>query len=873
MRLLEREPALDALGGWFAEARAGHGRVVLVGGEAGVGKTTLVNEFSARIGQAGRILRGACDALTTPRPHGPLADVAPALGGRLDQLLREEAPREVLFSTLLERLLDARVATVLVIEDVHWADEATLDLLRFLARRLGPAPTMLVVTYRDDEVGPLHPMRLLAGDLATSALVRRLRLAPLSRQGVAVLAGPDGVDPDALYQTTGGNPFFVTEVLAADDAAIPATVLDAVLARAARLSPPARKVLDAAAVVAPPVRTWLLAEVAAAAPDHVDECVAAGMLREQAGGVAFRHELARLAVERALAPGRRADLHRRALAALLAQPGAAPDPARLAHHAEAAGDAAAVLDHAPAAARRAAALGAHREAAAQYARALRSAGGMAPAELAELLERHAYECYLTDQHDDAAASRQRALGCWRALGDRRREGGALRWISRLAWFQGRYRDAQGAGREAVELLEGLAPGPELAMAYSNLAQLGMLAHDIDEAVAWGGRAITLAESLGEAEILAHALNNVGTAEWQAGRPTGQPTLERSLALAQAHGLEEHVARAYTNLASVALNQRSYALAARYRDEGIRYCSERDLDTWGLAMLADQAQADFEQGRWTEATRNLEVVLRDPRASPPSRIDALVVLGRVRARRGDPGVWPPLDEALALETGTGTGELQRLGPVAIARAEAAWLGDDPAAARAIVEEALELAERTEGEAWLAGELGFWRWRLGGPGRLRPGRLPEGAAEPFALQVAGRWEAAADRWRALGCPYEAAGALADSGQEPQLRTALAELQRLGARPLAAAVARKLRELGARGLARGPRPSTRANPANLTARETEVLALVSEGLRNADIARRLFVSPKTVDHHVSAILAKLGVQTRAEAARAAARLGIDG
>jgi DNA-binding CsgD family transcriptional regulator len=212
-------------------------------------------------------------------------------------------------------------------------------------------------------------------------------------------------------------------------------------------------------------------------------------------------------------------------------------------------------------------------------------------------------------------------------------------------------------------------------------------------------------------------------------------------------------------------------------------------------------------------------------------------------------------------------------VAVARAEAAWLGDDPAAARAIVEEALELAERVEGQAWLAGELAFWRWRLGGPGRLRPGRLPEGAAEPFALQVAGRWDAAADRWRALGCPYEAAGALADSGQERQLRTALAELQRLGARPLAAAVARKLREQGARGLARGPRPSTRANPANLTARETEVLALVSEGLRNADIARRLFVSPKTVDHHVSAILAKLGVQTRAEAARAAARLGIDG
>src|SRR5919198_5350939 len=159
MQLLERDSALDALGGWFAEARAGRARLVLVGGEAGVGKTTLVEEFAVRQRQAARVLWGACDPLSTPRPLGPLADVAPALGGRLDQLLRDEAPREMLFPALLERLRDSRVVTVLVVKDVHWADEVTLDLLRFLARRLGLAATLLVVTYRDYEVGPLHPVR------------------------------------------------------------------------------------------------------------------------------------------------------------------------------------------------------------------------------------------------------------------------------------------------------------------------------------------------------------------------------------------------------------------------------------------------------------------------------------------------------------------------------------------------------------------------------------------------------------------------------------------------------------------------------------------------------------------------------------------
>ncbi|HWD43496.1 MAG TPA: AAA family ATPase [Actinomycetota bacterium] len=873
MQLLERELALETLGGWFAEARAGRGRLVLVGGEAGVGKTALVSEFALRHRRAARVLWGACDPLTTPRPLGPLADVAQALGGRLDQLLRDEAPREALFPALLERLRDSRVVTVLVIEDVHWADEATLDLLRFLARRLGPAAALLVVTYRDDEVGPLHPLQLLAGDLASSALVRRLRLAPLSRQAVAVLAGPHGVDPDALCETTGGNPFFVTEVLAAGQEAIPDTVTDAVLARAARLSPAARQVLDAAAVVAPPVETWLLAEAAGATPGHLDECVAAGMLQGQAaGGVGFRHELARLAVERALGPGRRADLHGRALAALLTQPGAAPDPARLAHHADGAGDGPAVLAHAPVAARRAAALGAHRAAAAQYARALRFADGLASADLAELLERYSYECYLTDQLPEATASRERALGCWRALRDRRNEGDTLRWLSRLAWYQGRNADAERAGREAVELLAGLAPGPELAMAYSNLSQLAMLAGRNDEALAWGGRAIELADSLSQTEILVHALNNVGTVDWCQGRPTGQRTLERSLALALAHGLEEHVARAYTNLAYSALNLRRFPLASRYLDEGVRYCTERDLDTWRLYMLASQARADFEQGRWTAATRTIETVLRDPRTAPISRIEALAVLGRLRARRGDPGVWPPLDEALALATVTG--ELQRLGPVAVARAEAAWLDGAPAAARGVVEDALALAEGVAGQTWPwpTGELAFWLWRIGGPDRLPTGGLPDGTAEPFALQMAGTWEAAAARWRAVGCPYEAAAALADSNQEPQLRAALAELERLGARRLAAAVARKLRELGVRGLTRGPRPATRANPANLTPRELEVLGLLVEGRSNRQIAEQLFISNKTAGVHVTNLLAKLGVHSRLEAAAVARRLGLE-
>jgi DNA-binding CsgD family transcriptional regulator/tetratricopeptide (TPR) repeat protein len=867
MELLERASVLDALGSLLAEARAGSGRMALVGGEAGVGKTSLVRELCARQRHAAGVLWGDCDPLSTPRPLGPLADIAPAVGGRLEELLREEAPREALFSTLLERLRRGAPASILVVEDLHWADEATLDLLRFLARRIGGVPVLMVATFRDDQVGPSHPLRVTLGDLAGSGLVRRLRLEPLSRQAVAALAaGAGGVDPERLYETTGGNPFFVTEVLAAGGEEIPVTVLDAVLARAARLSVPARRLLDAAAVVAPPMETRLLAEAAGAAPGDLDECVEAGMLQARPGGVAFRHELARLAIEQALPPGRRADLHRRTLSALLAQPPATHDPARLAHHADAAGDAAAVLTHAPLAARQAAGLGAHREAAAQYARALRFAGGLTPVPLAALLEQHSYECHLTGRIEDAVASRQRALGCWRALGDRRRQGDTLRWLSRLAWFQGHTVEAERAGRAALELLEGLQPGPELAMAHSNLAQLRMLAGDTDATVAWGGRAIELAEALGRTDIVCHALNNVGTAEALAGRPGGPAKLERSLALARAANLEEHVARAFNNLASNAVRLRDYAEADRWLGEGIAYCTEHDLDSWRLSMLAERADADLARGRWTAAADFAELVLRDPRTPPVIRVDALVVLGRVRARRGDPGVWPVLEEALQLATAAS--ELQVLGPVAVAWAEAAWLAGEPGKALALIGRAIEAATRggDGSQGWLAGELAYWHWRAGGPNQV-----PDGAAPPFALQMAGDWEAAAERWRALGCPYEAATALAAGDREASLRAALAELERLGARPAVAVVSRRLRELGVRGLARGPRPATRANPANLTTRELEVLALVAEGLRNVEIAERLFISAKTVEHHVSAILAKLGVHTRGEAAKAAARLGI--
>jgi DNA-binding CsgD family transcriptional regulator/tetratricopeptide (TPR) repeat protein len=860
--LLERSAECSALGERLdAALRERVGTLVLLAGEAGIGKTVLARAFcSQRPGV--RSLWGACEALGTPRPLGPLIDVADDAGGQLAALAASDATPASLVAALAREL--RRRPSIVVLEDLHWADEATLDAVRLLARRIEGLPALVLITYRDDVLDRTHPLRVLVGELPVGRGVERLRLAPLSLTAVARLAARHGVEAGELHRRTGGNPFFVTEILASGRAAVPQTVRDAVLARAARLDAAARRLLDAVAVVPPRAELWLLKAMAADELGSLETCLASGMLRAERDAVAFRHEIARVAIEDALPPDRRVGLHRRALLALADAAGHWPDLARLAHHAAAAGESEAVLRYAPSAGERAAALRAHREAAAQFALALGHAERLAPVPRAYLFERRSYECYLTGQVAEAVQARRAALTLHREQGDRVREGDSHRWLSRLAWFAGENTLAEEEARRAVEMLENEPAGRELAMAYSNRAQLRMLAGDDSDAVEWGGRAIELAERLAETEILAHALNNVGTAEFASGAPEGAIKLERSLTLALDAGLEEHVARAYTNLGSTAVSVRDHTLAGRHLAAGIAYCEEHDLDSWRLYMTGWEARSQLEQGHWDAAAERAASVLRHPRVAAPTRITPLVVLGSLRARRGDPDPWAPLEEAL--ELARVTGELQRLAPVAIARAEVRWLTNAGELIETETEAALELA-RDRGEPWVLGELCVWRRRAGIADTVDPGAV----AEPFAYELRNEWVDAAERWDALGCPYEAALARVSCTDERVARRGLADLRSLGARAAAARVARGLRKRGVRELQLGPRAETKANPAGLTARELEVLALLSEGLRNAEIATRLFVAEKTVDHHVSAILRKLGADSRIRAVAQATRLGI--
>jgi DNA-binding CsgD family transcriptional regulator len=851
MELVERDSHLQTLYQAWREVREGHGRIVLVSGEAGIGKTALVQGFTRSRRSDSHLLWGGCDALFTPRPLAPLYDIAPQAPFPLLNLLDQGGDWLTVARSLLAGLTSGPTPTVMVIEDIHWADTATLDLLKFLGRRIRPTRTLLILTFRDDELTAQHPLRLVLGDLAGSGAVYRIALAGLSEDGVRTLTAGTDVDPVALHRQTNGNPFFVTEVLAGSGD-IPATVRDAVLARAARLSPSGRAVLEAAAVIGGRIEPWLLLHITEAETAVIEECIASGMLQSQGDVLAFRHDLTRQVVLEAASPPRKLTLHRLALADLTGTATATQNPARLAHHAEAAGEETAVRTYALAAARQASVAHDHRQAAAQYARALRCAADLPATERAQLLEAYGQASGAIGQNEAAVAAYREAGQLRRETGETIKEGHDLSQTAQYLVRDGQIGPAIATNLQAIEILESQPRSLPLAWAYGLHSGLHMVHRDHSEAVTWGKKARASAEWFQDAEILATNYIGLGSALMLAGDAAGQTYLQRSIDLARREGLDQVTALAITNLAASAAETYQFRLADHYLAEGIPFCREREFDYYHTRLLAWQAISHLYQGRWDEAETVATNLRQRPDASA-GRLEALLVLGRLHARRGTPGAPALLAEALDLANQTGL--LQDVAPVRAARAEAAWLAGEPERALAEAQAIYDLAV-TRQHAWFTGELAFWCWRAGDGLSL-----PEWTAVPFKRHIAGDWQTAAAEWERLVCPYEQAQALADGDEAGQL-AALATFEELAAAPAAQTVRQKLQAAGVRGVPRGPRPATRANPLGLTPRQMEVLLLLAEGLSNSEIAGRLTLSRRTVDHHVSAILGRLELSSRAEA-----------
>ncbi|MDH2444510.1 AAA family ATPase [Amnibacterium sp. CER49] len=849
MALLERQVPMEALNDAAGDARAGAGRLVLLAGEAGAGKTALLERFRRAVPDA-VWSEGACDGLTTPLPLGPLYEVAAQLGGDLGELIRRSPARIDLFATLLRRLEDPRTFDVVVLEDLHWADEATVDLLRYVARRIRSARSLVVVTYRSDELAERHPLRLALGELVVRQSTRRIELQPLSAEAVARLAHLAGVDGGELHAVTGGNPFFVTEVLRSGLTTLPPSARDLVLGRALRLGPAASTALETAALMGRVIEVATLQAVTGADGDVLAELLEVGLLVDAGGVLTFRHEIARRAVEEAIPPHRRVAIHRRLLDALLAQ--GSTDATLLAFHAAAAGDDPVVLEQAPRAADAALRLRSHREAATHLERAVAAAAVLHDPREAALCDALGLELATIDRVEEAERMRRRALALWHARGEPYREGDTLRHLSRVLWRLARSDEAVEAAEGAIRILEPLGPSVELAWATAALAGHRMVHGGNEAAIDLARRAESLAERFDLPAVLSDALNAEACALANEERPW-EPVMRRALDVAVGIGTEDQAARAYANLA--------WLLCAEYRFEDARpvlaeataYCEGRDLETYGTVIRGLRALVALRRGRWNDAAAIADHVLRTAGASPINRMTPLLVLGLIAARRGDDDAWRHLDEALAIARGSD--EPDRLIDVRLARAEACWLERRVPQARQEVGAIVPLIRGSS--SWLAGAVAVWCRRLELP-------VPAGAvAEPFALELRGRFTDAAGIWFDRRCRYLAALSLLGSDGEADLRRALEVLHELDAVAAQRIARERLRGIGARAIPTGARGAAREHPAGLTAREQEVLAELRAGRTNAEIAARLVISMKTVDHHVTSVFAKLGVHSREEAA----------
>jgi DNA-binding CsgD family transcriptional regulator/tetratricopeptide (TPR) repeat protein len=852
VELLEREAALSTLAEAREAAARGAGRVVFVTGEAGIGKTTLVNRFLRDLDETARVLVGTCDDLAVPRPLGPFRDLAGAVSAPLrDAVAAGAAPHDIQ-ALLLAELQLLPIPTVLVLEDVHWADDATLDSITVLGRRIGTLPALLVLTFRSGEAPPGHHLYRTVGAIRAEES-EFIELGPLSEDAVASLAGEDA---DRVYAASGGNPFYVTELMTArGSAALPPSVANAVLGRAARLDEDSRRLIELVSVVPNRIRTSLLDIVMPGWPGAAMEPERQHLLDIDTNHVRFRHELTRHAIVSSVPSAARRRLHAEILAALLE---AGADPADIVHHAEAAGAGEVVADHVLVAARRAAALASNREAFSHYLRAMDFTDRMSQAEHAALLEEVSAAAYEVGRTVDAFGAAERAIGLYHALDDAAAVGRCTRILARLHWYSGNGDAAQRAAREAIAILEPLGDSVDLARAYSELAQLAMLKEDPAEALAWGRRASDLAQSLGDVQTHAHALVNIGAAKLQLDHEDVGPLLEAH-AVADAAGNRHEAARALVNLGYSLMSLVRPDEAMGYARWALAYARDHEVHTLRTYITVTIAWLQLRAGEWDEAERLARTELAGATSIP--QLLAQTVLAELAIRRGDDDAERRL--AQLASAARRTGEIQRIGPALELAAEWSLTTGAPMPTEGFEHLLRQMRPHGRLAGWMPLRIAAWAAVAG---------LDVDYDEPMTpahlAMMRCDWRAAADAYGAAGWYYDRALMLSLLDDEDALAEAVAIARGLGAEPLVRRVTMRMRDLRIR-VPRGPREETRANPAGLTARQLEVLELLAEGLTNAEIADRLVVSPRTAEHHVAAVLAKLGATTRREAVRRASEL----
>jgi DNA-binding CsgD family transcriptional regulator len=956
--MIGRTAELSSLHAALDDARAGQGRLVLIEGDAGLGKTRLVEHFT-RQAIGARILAGGGIPLAADVPYAPMIDIFRALAAlyppaRAGLLPRDQPPGAGLpgparlLSVAAEalRAVAEQVPAVVVVEDLHWADASTCDLVSYLSRVLRRERVLLLVTVRAEELDPARPIVGLVVELARAPHAERLVLRPLDRDEVAAqVRAITGVAPqaavvDQMVARAAGNPFFTEELLAAGTGpeTVPATVRDVLLTRAARLPAPGRRVVQAAALVGRSVPHELLAAVTD--PDDLDAgllaAVAHRLLEAHGDGYRFRHPLIQETVYAAVLPAVRRDLHARAAAWLEATSAAATvtetagHAAQVAYHWRAAGAPGRALAAAVRAGALATAACAPAEALAWYEQAVGAwatvpdAAAVAGIEQVTLLECTAEAASVAGDNTRAQELARQVLAEIDPIAEPARA--ALRWerLGRFCWLTG----DQGASRHAYEqalLTVPAEPSAARAKVLAATAQSLMLRSLHLSARGFAEQAIAVAREVGAVGEEAHARNTLGCNLAALGLDAeGIGLLEEALALTRQVGDEAEVGRCLINLTENLAIARRCAEAVRAGDAGAVEANRLGLArVHGPVILGGALLGRYLLGRWDEVDQiACQALETEPEgmAAVPLRLawaEVEVARGHLDAATRDLTALRAIlhgtddlqygAQATALQAGMAAARGEHGEARAILRDDLARAADhddmalhlrlaaaaisveagaldharlhgrraDPAAARAAAAQIMAGADASIARILAAGgRLSPALALLEAVARAHLSRVP-GPADPGLWARVAKDELA-DPYLVASARYqEAAALLASRGSRRRATAALcaadAIARDLRAGPLCAEIAALARaariDLGQAGAAPGPRPDPTG--VGLTRREREVLALVGNGLSNAQIARTLYISEKTASVHVSNILRKLAVTSRVQAAAAAANL----
>jgi len=842
--LLERNEPLSRLSEAAAGASNGRGCVVVVRGEAGVGKTSLVRAFLDSQ-SAPDDLVGRCDDSSVPVVLGPFRDLVSAEEGLPP--LDVDRMRQSVMELLAER-------QIVVVEDVHWADEASLDLITFLAKRIASAPALLVLTLRAAD-NP-HVARCLAQIPAVAHV--EIDLEPLSVAAVHTMANQVGRDGQEIFDETAGNPFLVTEALSVPVGALPNRVVYAASARLSRVSEVAVEFAGFISVFPSGVAWEHLEGLWAEADPLVDELDQVGLLGGSTSRLTFQHELMRRAIEDSLPPAVRRRFNGRIIESLDLE---SADSAIVAHHAHAAGDMLLFVQSTVVAARDFARAGAHRDALAHLERAAPNAALLQPRDRAGFAEALANELVVNGRFADADPIIHDAVEQWRTRGDLVACARALNVASKTSWRRGLLERSLEEQREALSMVERSSDVAQIARTRVLAAQLvGMLSR-WPEALPELDRAVAEASGI-DFEAEAMALGVRGNARRILGDESGGSADEiRSIDLAVRHDLPLVAMTSFSNRVATSLGSLELAGVEQQLADGLAHAGRVESENGRVALLALSTRLDLIRGRWDEAMATAGSLHAGETDDPLRRVASLVVEGLIRVRRGDDTGIDLLKRAS--ERASAVSDIQRLGPVGVALAELLWLGkvNDAAEVLAIGELA-----RSSGHVRFRAELAVWFNRLG----LEAIETPEVGPSPLLAALAGDWRASAEGWATFGCPYHRLLALGFSDDPDAMREAVDEAMRLGAVATADRLRARLRELGHR-VSRGQGRSTLTNPGRLTRRQVDVVRLLARGQTNQQIAKTLFISAKTVDHHVSAVLTRLGVSDRQAAGRWALEQGL--